>query len=250
MKKSMLVSAMLMSATTAIAEAPAAGKTTVGVSLDASVLLGVGLSVGTPLPYNLNARAMVHSFNYSRDFEDQGGNYDGKLKLNTVGAMLDYHPFAGVFRLTAGLMSNGNKINLKGVANSNSEYQIGDCYFTSNSSNPLTVNGDVGFNSLAPYLGFGWGGNMNAEPGFYGLFDLGVMFSGAPAAKLNASGSAVVSNNPNNAPNGCTPGTLVPDATSHPTVQRELRDAETAFNDKASNYKLWPNISFGLGWRF
>jgi hypothetical protein len=225
-----------------------ARKTTVGVSVDASILLGVGLSVGLPLPNNFNVRGVYHGLSIDEEIEDDGGNYEGEIRLRTFGALADWHPFGGAFRLTAGIKSNGNEINLSGIANDSNEFEIGDCAYNSNPADPLRVNGKVDFRSSAPYFGIGWGGNLNAEPGFYGVFDIGVMFSGSPNAALSASGSATVANNPNNGSECGAPGT--PRNASDPQLQQELRDAENDANEEAKDFKLWPNIAFGIGWRF
>ena len=45
-------------------------QTTVGVSLDASVLLGIGLSVGVPVGDRFNVRGVYHGFTYEKEFED------------------------------------------------------------------------------------------------------------------------------------------------------------------------------------
>jgi hypothetical protein len=221
------------------------GKTRFGVSVDASILLGLGLSVGMPLPGNVNLRGVYHGFSYDDEIEDDGGNYEGEIRLRTFGALADWHPFGGAFRLTAGIKSNGNEINLVGVANNSDEFEIGDCRYRSDPGDPLRVNGKVDFNSTAPYFGFGWGGNMNAAPGFYGVFDIGVLFSGSPKATLGADGRAVVVPGQ---PSSCGSGTV--DASSNPEVQQQLRKAESEANEESKDFKLWPNIAFGIGWRF
>lgn len=226
-------------------------ETRFGVSLDLSILLGIGLSVGMPVGERFNVRGAFHTFSYEREMEDEGGNYDGDLRLQTLGALTDWHPFGGAFRITAGLMSNGNELRLAGVPNSSEEFEIGDCAYNSNPADPLRVNGLVSWRSTAPYLGLGWGGNMNAKPGFYGLFDIGVMFSGAPKAALDAAGSAVVANDGTENDGQCgTAGTPIPDVAQDQGVQDELRNAENDANEEAKDFKLWPNIAFGIGWRF
>lgn len=249
MNKLLLGAGLLAASAAASAQeaAPPSDKTTVGVSLDVSVLLGIGLSVGTSLGDHFNARGLYHGYTYSKEIEDEGGNYDGEFKLSTFGAMFDYHPFEGAFRITAGLMSNGNKISLKGIASSTSEFEVGDCTYVSSASDPLFVNGNVDFNSTAPYLGFGWGGNMNAAPGFYGIFDIGVMLSGSPKADLNAGGSARAKTGQ---ASSCGDSTTDRPVNQFPEFQQELADAENDANEESKDFKLWPNISFGIGWRF
>ena len=248
---SLAVGLLAMSSVVAAQDtAPAAeGGTTVGVSIDASVLLGLGLSVGMPLGDSFNLRAAYHGYTLDEEIEDEGGNYDGEFKLSTFGLLGDWHPFGGGFRVTAGFMSNGNEIKLDGRANSAGQVKIGDCLFDTNPADPLNAGGTVEFNSSAPYLGIGWGGNMNGKPGFYGVADIGVMFSGSPKTSLFARGSGTVANDGTANDADCGPtGTAV--TANDATVQDEIRDAENDANEESKDFKMWPNLSFGIGWRF
>lgn len=222
---------------------------TVGVSLDASVLLGIGLSVGVPLGDRFNLRLSHHAYSYDKEFDDanSGASYDGTLDLKSTGLLADWHPFKGVFRLTAGLMSNGNQIKLVGTDSGGGQYAVGDCTYESSITpgQEFRIDGVVDFKSSVPYLGLGWGGNMNAEPGFYGIFDLGVMFSGAPRSNLKGSGSA--RNTEGNI--ACGDGTDH-DVSSYQPFQDAVSQAEADSNEETKNFKLWPNIGFGIGWRF
>lgn len=224
-------------------------ETTVGVSVDASILLGFGLSVGTGLGDRFNARLAHHFFSYEDEIEgDEGdGDYEVELDLKTTALLFDWHPFKGAFRLTAGLMNNGNELNLTGKAKTGATYDVGDCSFESDPNDPLRINGAVDFKSTAPYLGLGWGGNMNAEPGFFATFDIGVLFSGAPDSDLEGHGSA---RNANAAEPQCGDPVVYQDVSSYPEFQQAVRDGEAEADEEAEDYKLWPNIAFGIGWRF
>jgi len=225
----------------------------VGVSLNASILMGLGISVGVPVGDRFNLRGVYHGFSYDDEFEDEddsgsgdGTTYDAELDLSSFGVMADWHPFKGTFRVTAGLVSNGNEIGLNAQNNSGT-IEIGDCNYRSDANDPLMLQGAIDWKSTAPYLGIGWGGNMNGDKGFYGLFDIGVMFSGAPKAALSARGPAIVEAGQDLS---CgAPGMSV-NAANDPNVQREVQTAVDDANEEADDFKLWPNISFGFGWRF
>lgn len=221
---------------------------TVGVSVEASALLGLGISVGMPLGERFNLRGAYHGFSYDiDDVEKNGATYKGELELKTIGLFADWHPFKGAFRVTGGFASNGNQINLTGKPNGG-QFDVGNCTYESDPADPLRIDGTVEFSSSAPYLGIGWGGNLNAEPGFYGTFDLGVLFSGSPDTSLQGQGSARNAN----AGQAATCGDPVnyQDVSTYPEFQQEVQNAEDEVNDETDQYKLWPNIAFGLGWRF
>jgi hypothetical protein len=104
------------------------------------------------------------------------------------------------------------------------------------------VDGLLDFRSSAPYLGIGWGGNLNGGKGFYGVFDIGVMFSGAAKVGLDGRGRYSTASNPAE----CGTGGSADD----PEFQEALARAEDDLRRETEDYKLWPNIAFGIGWRF
>lgn len=222
-------------------------QTAFGVSLEASTL-GAGLSLGVPLGKRFNLRGAYHAYTHDEEFEDDsGGTYDGELDLRSVGLFADWHPFKGTFRLTAGLVSNGNQINMAGTDDGTGRYAVGDCTFQSDPADPLRLDGTVDFNSTAPYLGIGWGGNLNGKPGFYATLDLGVMLSGAPDTSLTGRGSAQNAD-PIGQPQCGIGGSQ--DVSTYPEFQAAVQDAEDEVNRETEEYELWPNIALGIGWRF
>ena len=225
-------------------KAPDAPRTRLGVSVQASALMGLGLSVGVPLRGGTSMRGVYNRYSIDHELEDDGGNYDGELRLRSSGLLLDWHPFSGVFRVSGGLMSNGNEVRLTGRPVNGSQFEIGECTYQSDPTDPLQVNGVAGFKSSAPYFGFGWGGNLHAAPGFYGVLDIGVMFSGAADVGLAASGRATRVQG-----DVAACGQNV-DAASSAEVQQQLRNAEADAEEETKDYKLWPNIALGIGWRF
>jgi hypothetical protein len=217
---------------------------TVGVSLDASILLGAGVSVGVPLGDRFNLRGVYHGFSYDREIEDEENNatYDGDLRLQSYGLKADWHPFKGTFRVTAGFLSNGNEIRVT-AQDTGGQVTVDNCTYQSDPNDPLAVDGLLDFRSSAPYLGIGWGGNLNGGKGFYGVFDIGVMFSGAAKAALDGRGKYVATSGP--AECGTANGSA-----DDPEFQEALARAEDDLRRETEDYKLWPNIAFGIGWRF
>lgn len=221
---------------------------TLGVSVEASTL-GAGLSLGIPLGQRFNLRGAYHGYTYEIDDieDDSGAVYEGELELKSAGLFLDVHPFKGAFRLTAGLVSNGNQINMTGRDGGTGQYEVGDCTYQSDPGDPLRIDGTVEFEKTAPYVGLGWGGNMNASPGFFMTFDIGVLLSGSPNTELTGSGSAQNAN-PIGQPQ-CGPAGSQ-DVSGYAEFQQAVQDAEDEANRETEDYELWPNIALGIGWRF
>ena len=227
--------------------AAARDETTLGISLEASTL-GGGISIGMPIGKSVNLRGVYHAFNYDLDdIEDNSGaTYEGELDLKSAGLFADWHPFRGAFRLTAGFVSNGNEIALTGMP-AGGVFTVGSCTFESNPSDPMAVDGTVEFASSAPYVGIGWGGNLNAQPGFFMTFDLGVLMSGSPDATLVGRGQARNADALNPA---CGDAVTYQDVSSYPEFQQEVQNAEDEVNKETEDYELWPNVAIGFGWRF
>src|ERR1700716_3054189 len=74
--------------------------------------LGYGLNVGFGVTPLFGIRVAAHTGSYSRDLHKESIQYNGKLKLQNYGALVDLYPFASGFRLSAGAFSNSNKIDL------------------------------------------------------------------------------------------------------------------------------------------
>jgi len=179
--------------------------------------LGAEFGVGFTPWFGLRAGASV--LNVSGDYDEQGIDYDGTLKLGGYGLWADFFPMKGTFRITAGVLSNRNAIELEAVPTAPIEIGGG----TYDPSEVGTLNGNVDFDSTVPYLGIGWGNVARGKRvGF--LCDLGVIRQGAGDVALSASSGLV------------DPGDLAAEAAK--------------IEDDIEDYELWPVISFGLSIRF
>lgn len=244
--------------TEAPAEAPAetstetSTETSADAASDTSRYGGLGLRFGTAgfgidYTYGINrfldVRAGYHFGSYSDTFDEDGIDYDGELKISGASLMLDVKPFAGGFRISAGLFTGTPEFELK--ASGRNEYEIGDTTYDGN----LRLDGGIDLGSTAPYLGIGWGGTTNGT-GFGVSFDLGVMFTGSPDVSMVASGLACeVGGNPACDPTDeNSPGVI--NASADPTFQAELDKEIANIEDDAKDFKVWPVLMFGLHYRF
>ncbi len=206
--------------------------------------LGLGGEVTFGLTDRLNLRVPFNTFSYNYDTEEDGIDYEGDLKLRSFGAQIDVHPFKGSFYLSAGLFSNGNKLDLLASDPSGEEvYEVGDGEYRSSTSDPLAIRGKLDFKSTAPYLGLGWGNAIQGDSNFYFRFELGAYFQGAGKVAATASGTAVdVNSGESFDVNGSSTEAMV----FQQNLEEERQDLESDIGD----YKIYPAISFGLGYRF
>jgi hypothetical protein len=170
---------------------------------------GLGADFGWDIAPTLGGRLGVSAGSWSTDFSTSDVNYDAKLKLGNVNALLDWSPL-GPFRISLGVIANNNKVDLTGRPNFDA-----------------TVNGTVKpSNSLAPYVGIGYGNVWTRGVNFY--FDLGVMYMGSPKASLS------VTCGPTANPAQC--------AAAQSQVAAEQRRVE----DELKNFKYYPVANIGI----
>lgn len=211
----------------AFAAASAAQAAEIAVTLGAGST-GLGLHLSTPLTPQLNARVGLNHANYSSTGNTPDVNYDFKLKLATVDALLDYHPFASAFRISTGLIHNGNRIALNARPNANGSYTINGRTYS-----PAAVGqmeGDVEFRKLAPYLGIGLGNAVQAAGWGFGM-DLGVAFQGSPRTRLASTGCAALAA-------VCT------------TLANDVAAENAKLAEEVKDLKLYPVLRVGVSYRF
>lgn len=148
---------------------------------------GIGADVGFDLGLALSARFGLSYLNFSHTVDQTDVSYDGKVKLSNGSVMLDWSPL-GPFRITAGLIGGNNRVDLTGEPTGGT-YTINGQVYPASAVGSLSGKIKAG-NSVAPYLGIGYGNVAGAGVNFY--FDLGVAFMGSPTVALAATCAAAV----------------------------------------------------------
>lgn len=199
----------------AIFPALALADTSIGMRVGS---LGLGVEVSYPLSQRFSLRINADGYSYSRTFNQNGIDYDGKATLRTASLQADWYPFANNFRISAGPMYNGNKLDLTGppgtVTVNGNTYQA-------------TLEGQVEFKKYVPYAGIGYGRPIGT--GLSLTMDFGMMFQGTPKATLTGTCSP---------PAACT------------NFQSDLAAQEASMNDAIKNFRYYPVVSLGLAYTF
>ncbi len=193
-----------------------------GITVSAGTL-GVGLEIAHTLPVaNLTGRLAWNGFNYDYDDSIDGVDYELGLELGSVTALLDWRPWGRAMHFTAGLVFNDNAIDV--VAAPAASYAIGGQTFDADQVGNL--RGNVGFDDLVPYLGFGW--NVPVAPKTALSLELGVVFQGSPQLTLTADGTL----------------------SGETLFQGELAAEQAKFQDDIGKYEYFPVIALGVQRRF
>jgi hypothetical protein len=190
---------------------------------------GFGAELGAGLNEFLAVRGSYGAGTYNYSFTESDIRYKAKVKPSVGLLTLDVHPFAGYFRLSAGLGLNNTRADGTADSTSGTITINGTVY---NTSEVGTVQGRVTFDRTSPYLGLGWG--AAPKPGGTGLYftsDLGVIFS-------KATGSVT----------GTCASSLPAPVCSQ--LQNDLNAEAQQFKQEVEKFKYYPVIAIGIGYRF
>jgi len=232
MRKHTLLAAALFAASTTSA---LAGDIAVGLVAGTA---GAGAELTYGVAKDVNLRGTLRGFDYSYDFTEDNIRYEGDLKLRNGGLTVDWFPFSGSFRLSAGAMYNGNEVKARAKPETlPATYEIGNDTYEVDGE----INASIDWDKFAPYLGIGWGNAVAKNSNWSFSFDLGVMFTGEPSADLSASGRYRVNggayqdvdlNNPNN-----------------PFTQ-DIERETASLNDEIKDAKFYPVVQLGVHYKF
>lgn len=184
--------------------------------------LGVGVEYAHKFTPHISGRLVANTYNYDDDFESDNIQYNGQLDLGSFGGQVDFR-FAenSPFFVSAGLYKNNNEI--EATADPAQQTDIGGVPFTPEQIGILTAKAD--FKDTAPYLGLGWRWAAG-KVGF--SLEAGAYFQGSPKVSLTSN------------------GTLASDPTYQQALEVERRDLE----DELKDFKTYPVVSFGIGYKF
>jgi len=189
---------------------------------------GVGVTLGRSVNGHFGARVTGNFFEYRDDFRETDVTYDAALKLRSVQALLDFHPFRSAFRLSAGVVLNDNRVEGTALPNAGT-LTINGRRYASEDVGTLTARGDIGERKVASYAGLGFGRSSGRSRVFF-MLDLGVVFQGTPHVGLSATGP------------------IASDAGFQNDLAAEVLDVNRDLDEPYFQY--YPVIAIGLGFRF
>ncbi len=192
---------------------------------------GVGADFDIGLTDTVNLRLGYNTFSYDQTVEDTDVTYDGTLKIGAASAIIDWHALGGGFRVSAGAVQKGPKIDVTGVPSGNNTYEINGRTYTATQIGSLQGTVEIG-DSVAPYLGIGWGNTVDQDGRFTFLLDLGVIKTGTATASLDVI---------------C--GATVPTATCT-QIRNDVNAEKAELEDALDDYPWYPVVSLGFAVRF
>lgn len=185
--------------------------------------LGIGPEIGWRLSDHIGIRGGASFLNVSASFEPEDVRFDGKIKLNSFGGMVDVYPFGGNFRLSGGARINNNEISLAATPNvaveiNGNEYDPREIGTLSTRAAPR---------KFSPALTLGWSGKNRR--GFMFGMDSGVLFQGAfKIDPLTATGTA----------------------RNDATLRADLEAERLSLQKDVDKVKIYPIVQIAIGYRF
>jgi hypothetical protein len=194
--------------------------------------LGAGAQLRFPLGDALAFRLEGHAWDHEDDRREAGHlTYDAEAHWRNAAAILDWHPGGRPFRVSGGVLFNGNEVEGVSVPDADGTYLIGRTRVPAALVGHLEATAD--FDSVAPYAGLGFaGGGGRVRVGL----DLGAVFQGEPDTEL-------VARVPADSPIHDVPGAI---ELLNQLVEEEERELEA----DAARYDIYPVVALSLGIRF
>lgn len=186
---------------------------------------GIGGQLTTQLiPHRLNLNVGISRFTHSFHFTTDNTTFGSNLRLGGEPIVLSFYPFGGKFNLDAGVVINANRATVTGQPNANATYTInGDTYTAAEVG---SLRGATHFNTVAPYVGVGWGQPFAGGRWSF-LINAGAMYEGSPHVSLAASG-----------------------ASSNPKLASDVKAEQSKVNSHLNFLNWWPVITVGVSYRF
>jgi hypothetical protein len=214
--------ALVLASGYAYAEGVAAG---IGIGT-----LGAGVQLAFALRDDFNLRVGANGLKFSYDYEERRVDYDADVKLANVPLVVDWFPIkGGIFRLSAGIFGNSNKVDLEGRPRSGT-FSIGNNVYSATAIGSVT--GTVKYRSVAPYVGVGWGNAVQRGKNWGWNLDLGALYQGRPKTSYSVvCGSALSAAQ-------CT------------QLQNDAAIEADEFDRELRHYRLYPVAQFWLSKQF
>ncbi len=223
LKRTVVVLAATLAAASAHAEIGAAVTATLGTT-------GAGVHLVVPMESNLNGRFGINYFKHDSDKRSGDIDYEADAKLQTFDVLFDWYVVPNSnFRLTGGVLYNGNKIEAIGRPNSQGNYIINKVTYTA--ADVGTLTGDVDFQKAAPYIGIGWGNALTQNERWNFAADIGAFYHGKAHVNLVSR--------------GCTTSTSV-----CRLLVRDLGLEEQRLSEELSKHKFFPVLRASVSYNF
>ncbi|MGM0564461.1 MAG: hypothetical protein ACQES2_09025 [Pseudomonadota bacterium] len=208
-----------------LAAAPASAlDTAVGVTAGT---FGAGATVSLGISDNIGVRFQLSEYSTDEEVDADDIDYDAELEIGGFGALFDYYPFGGKFRLSTGLFSNQSSVVASASPEPGTEIGSGDNTYQTEQGDSLDM--DLDFGGVAPFFGIGWGKAAGeGMPIGFGV-DLGVVAMN-PGLDLELE--------------------LGDPSSNSDAIQRAVEQEERQADEDLDDFNLYPVLQASVSYRF
>lgn len=187
--------------------------------------IGLDLTFGINPYVNLRGGFNYGTFTWNADLGDE--KYDMDIDMTSVPLLVDIHPFAGNFHLTAGLyIQPDSKADIETTPTDNT--QVGEHTYAPDVIGTLYGNVEVA-NTVAPYVGFGFGNTVGEDQLLTFHLDIGVIIQSYDSS-LTSDGAGMTA--------------------KLDTFREDVKKEEQNIQDDLDSFPVYPVITLGLAWHF
>lgn len=220
----------------------------VGVKLG---LGGIGFDVATPLiPGRLNVRGGAGFFSYTYNGTVSDEPISATLKLNNAEVGLDWFPFKGSFRLSAGTTVY-NTTGLTGTVTvaPGTTLKIGNSYYLSDTApNQLTGNIALGLGGKAvPRFSLGWGNMVAKNHRIRFETEFGIEIIGTPTVAWSYGGEACQTASKSSTT--CSSESGYQSITTVSGASADIATQTASLQSDVNSVKVLPIFSVGLSYK-
>lgn len=194
--------------------------------------LGIGLEAGYALNARFSLRVRSNWIGYNFDELRHGIAFKAKARNRSASLLLDYHPWGGGFRLTAGVLLSDLNARVDGSTYDES-FLLGDNVYVADGT--VCVRGKYSWNTLQPYAGLGWVSGTPGARGWYWSADIGVALLGNGRFTTSTSGNVTDGN-----------GHVIEGGQIHESIRQEAHDVLK----RCDHLHVYPVLQVGVGYRF
>ncbi len=244
MTKKLLISSLLISAlfsVNASAEVVYQG-TSVGGQAG---LFGIGANLKGKFTDTLGVKVGFDKFTYN-DIEivDDEVTYNFDVETQDFLATVDWHPYAGSFKTSAGVVVNNS--NLVGTINPTTATTFTFNNVTYSTDDIAKVDTSADFDPVAPYVGIGWDTSWTKKNGWGFTFDLGLIYQGSATVDYTVKYKEVP-----------LTGNAAVDAAAQSAradlireIDANLEAEKKSLQTELDKYEFLPYIAIGVNYKF
>ncbi|MGH9474482.1 MAG: hypothetical protein ACRD1M_17265 [Terriglobales bacterium] len=202
--------------------------------------LGIGGFFAARLTSSLNVRVGGDFLGISHSFPENGLSYEGKLRMRSAQATVDWYFWKSLHVSPGALLYNGNQVSGSVSGTAGQSFTLNGTTYTSSSSDPITGSGSLTLGKPGPMLLVGIGNPVPRGPGHFAVtLDIGVAYVGSPQVGIALSGSACDASG-----NNCEP------VSAYPGFSSDLTAQEAKYQHDVNPYRFYPVLSLGFSFSF